>query len=509
MTARNDVELEYNADPRVAEVAATSAEIIMQDLVDTLRAAEYSWQGNTFKKLVNASGKEDLGGGVKVGITVAMQNLLLAFAGRTIPAETGTVTGTAVSPVAGRQIMIDSAALFQTANVQRGSLLINFSDFSIADVVSVDSETQLTTKTLVNGSLNAYTTTDVYHVFNIVQVSATGGNLTAVDALQATIAAILPTAFTQVVLTSSASATLSEQIDIQHASFDGGVHVDNGNVGGFADSGTAFPVGTPRVPVDNFPDALLIAAINGFEKIFIHGNAVLPVGPDFSMVEFVGQSKRRTLVTIAPGVTVTDCEFEDLSLTGTLDGVSSVRSCLVEDVSDFDGELTGCGLKGTISLLAGGEGEFINCYSEVAGGGATPIIDIGTAALLGRDYSGGVEFQNKTDASALSWDMDSGQIIVNDNCTAGTLTLRGVAKWSNKSTYAGTATVANELLVGEDLQSLRKLMQNRMETNPITGVMTIYDDDDVTVFMTGNIFEDVLAAQIYRGRGMERRNRLS
>ena len=38
---------------------------------------------------------------------------------------------------------------------------------------------------------------------------------------------------------------------------------------------------------------------------------------------------------------------------------------------------------------------------------------------------------------------------------------------------------------------------------------SIYDDNDTTVFLSGNIYEDVLAAQLYRGRGMERRNRLT
>jgi hypothetical protein len=60
-----------------------------------------------------------------------------------------------------------------------------------------------------------------------------------------------------------------------------------------------------------------------------------------------------------------------------------------------------------------------------------------------------------------------------------------------------------------NLNTLRKLMQNRMETNPTTGVLTIYDDDDSTPFLTGNIYEDVLASQLYRGRGIERRDRLT
>lgn len=508
MASRTDVEVTYADSPRVAEIAAPSTDINMQDLVDTLRDAEYSWAGNTSKKLLNASGKEDLGGGVRVGITAALQNLLLAFEGRTTPAETGTVTSNPGSVIVGRDQFVDTSADFVTAAVARGSLVINFTDQSVAEVVSVDDLNTLTTKTLVNGIGNTYDVADVYHVFNIIQCKADGGNLVAVDEAQATVAAILPTAFTQVTLTSSSSATISEQIDIRHASFEGAVHIDDGNQNGNAQAGTEFPVGTPRVPVDNFADALLIADINGFQHIQLMTDATLPAGPDFTGYIFVGKSKRRTTLTVPTGATVDNCEFDNMSLTGTLDGVSLVVNCTVYAILDFDGEMDLCGLSGDVTLNAGGFGEFINCHSEVAGD-LTPKIDVGTAACLGRDYSGGIEFINKTGTAAFSWDMDSGQIIVADTCTAGSVTLRGVAKWANKATYAGTTTVNNELLTGTDLQSLRKLMQNRMETDPTTGIMTIYDDDDVTVFMTGNIFEDVLAAQIYRGRGMERRDRLS
>jgi len=508
MASRNDLDITYNDDPRVAEVQAPSAEIIMQDLVDTLRDAEYSWQGNTFKKLVNASGKEDLGGGVKVGITVAMQNLLLAFAGRTTPAETGTVTSNPGSSIAGRDQFVDTSADFVTANVQRGSLVINFTDFSIADVISVDDLNTLTTKTLVNGTGNTYDVADVYHVFNIVQVSATGGNLTAVDALQATIAAILPTAFTQVVLTSSASATIQEQIDVQFSSFGGGVHVDQGNTNGFATSGTDFPTGTPRQPCDNFTDALTIATERGFERIFVHGDAVFPVGLDMNSIEFVGQSLRKTLITIPNGAIVDDCEYIDATITGTMDGISACSRCTLVDVTDLDGEMVDCGLTGFIRLKAGGEGEFINCHSEVAGGAGTPQIFIGTAALLGRNYSGGIHFKGKMSSMPMSWDMSSGQVVVDNDNVGGTLVLRGVGKWQGGESYLGNTLVQNEMLTGTDLQNLRKLMTNKMVTDPITGIMTIYDDDSVTVLLRGNIFEDVLAAQIYRGRGMERRDRL-
>ena len=134
----------------------------------------------------------------------------VSFEARRTPAETGTVTSTAASPITGRQIFIDGAATFMSNNVARGSLVINFTDQSIADVVSVDSETQLTTKTLVNGIGNTYDVADVYQVFNIIQCSLIGGNHTAVDDLDAEISPILPTAFTQVLLTLSSSATQVE-----------------------------------------------------------------------------------------------------------------------------------------------------------------------------------------------------------------------------------------------------------------------------------------------------------
>jgi len=208
MTTRIDIDVEYNSSPRIIEVDSPSVEMNMQDLVDTLRKQEDSFEGMSFDKLLNASGKQDLGNSVSVGITVSLQDMKLAFEGRTTPAETGQVTGSPAAPHAGEQILQDNIATFIANSVARGSLVINFTDRSIADVISVDSETQLTTKTLVNGLNNVYGASDFYHVFNIIQVKALGGNLTAVDSDDVTISAVLPTAFTQVLTESSSSATL-------------------------------------------------------------------------------------------------------------------------------------------------------------------------------------------------------------------------------------------------------------------------------------------------------------
>jgi len=76
---------------------------------------------------------------------------------------------------------------------------------------------------------------------------------------------------------------------------------------------------------------------------------------------------------------------------------------------------------------------------------------------------------------------------------------------------SGLTSAESSQLDGIDitLTVLRKLQMNRLETNPTTGVLTIYDDDDSSVLYSGNIYEDVLASQLYRGSGLERRNRLT
>ena len=99
MTTRYDVAVDWNESPRVVEVAAPSYEFIMQDVVDTLRKQEDSFRGMSESRLLSAAGKEELGGGVRVGITVSLENTLIAFEGRTTPAQVGTATSNSGTPI--------------------------------------------------------------------------------------------------------------------------------------------------------------------------------------------------------------------------------------------------------------------------------------------------------------------------------------------------------------------------------------------------------------------------
>lgn len=215
MTTRTDIDYDLSRSPRVAEVMEPSIEVIMQDYVDTTRPFESSFAAMSHPFLMSASGKEDLGGGVTVSITITEEDLKLAFQPRTTSAQAGSVTTGSSAPVRGEIHLFDTSALFITNEIMRGSLVINYSDFSVADVQEIVSETELITRTLVNGTTNSFQIGDVYDVFNIIQCTTTGGNLVANDANDITFPAILPTAFTQVIQQTSSSGTIQNLSSIE------------------------------------------------------------------------------------------------------------------------------------------------------------------------------------------------------------------------------------------------------------------------------------------------------
>ena len=55
----------------------------------------------------------------------------------------------------------------------------------------------------------------------------------------------------------------------------------------------------------------------------------------------------------------------------------------------------------------------------------------------------------------------------------------------------------------------QKILRNRIKTDPASGVLTIYDDDSVTPYMTALIYKDAAGTTAYNGTGAELRNRLA
>lgn len=446
MTVRNDVVVDFNPSPRIVTVEVPSTEYSMQDLVDTERNIEDSFRAMSEPKLLNASGKEDLGGGVVVGITVAHQDAQVAFQPRFTPAETGTITTDSGAPIGSQNPtvrLIDTSADFVTAGVARGSYYVNFTDGSVGDVVEVIGANELRVTVPVQGATNDFTSGDSYKVWNITQVFATGGNLTAVDSDGNALNAVLPTWGTQVVLTSASSATLQELNEIRFSVYQNKVWVDTTT----SNTGTIYPSGTPLQPVNNFPDAVAIGDALGIVEIQVLGDATLDTGDDVSGFLLRGQDEELTLITINAGANVLESQFRDASITGTLDGDSALKDCvIIPPLSFIEGTIKKCLIEvGTITLAGSNDVTILDCWSGVAGL-STPIIDFNGSGrdLVMRNWSGGIQINNKNGADNVSIDLTSGQIILDSTVTAGTVRVAGVGQLTDNS--SGT-TVNSEGLM--------------------------------------------------------------
>lgn len=427
--------------PRLIVVNAPDTEITIQQLVDQVRDWEDSPEGMTYEKLISAAGKENLGGGVSVGITATLENAQLYFEERSTPLVASETVSTADST---GKTCIAVGATFQTDSVGRGDIIYNQTTGAMATVLSVDSETQITHLPLSGGSRADWQISDNVVVYNQVQCNISGGNLVAVDDVGADLSPVLESPLTQVVRTSSSSATLQDLESVQAASFDGGVAVNVSS----SYSGTEFPVGTREQPVNNMADALTIAQNRGFNTFYVSGALTLSSGDFSAGYVFHGENVVTAVITVQAASDVNSCEFIHATIDGTIDNNNIFRECIVGDVTQLNGYLISSVLTGTVTLGGGLQANIINCYSGIAGGGAGqyPVVDMGGTGqtLVLRNYSGGIGIENCTGAGDSSLDFASGRAVFENTVTAGTFTVRGIAEITDNS--GGTAVVSDKTL---------------------------------------------------------------
>lgn len=288
---------------------------------------------------------------------------------------------------------------------------------------------------------------------------------------------------------SEAETIQLNSLAIEYSSFGGGVTLDEAN--GVA--GVDYPIGTPREPVNNLTDAMAIATTNGFGTIFVHGNALIDNGGDYSGMIFVGESQTKTILTITAEANVLNCEFYDAHVDGVLDGNAKLKDCVIEDLTFVTGYIEQCVISpGEIVLGGSADAHFLDCWSGVPGL-ETPSIDMGGSgqSLSMRNYNGGIKIKNKTGPDKVSIDLNSGQVIIDNTVTAGTIVLRGIGKWTNKEDYTGGATVYDELVDGRDLQEVHKAHFNKRVWDKVEKIITLYEDDGVTILYQFDTNDDM------------------
>ena len=239
----------------------------------------------------------------------------------------------------------------------------------------------------------------------------------------------------------SAGRRLRQVVDV--GVYEGGqVWIDTVNgVAGTAD----YENGTVDNPSDNIADATTIANSVGITRFKIAPNSSFTLASTYTGFNFSGdgrwtlglggqQLNNSTIIhaTVSGICTSTsNAYFENCEI-----GTATLPSCTVKASS----------LTSTIILADAGDYIFDQCYSAVAGTGS-PVVNfgllIGNTNLNMRHYSGGIEVQNMGQAGTDNMSLEGeGQLIINANCTGGTIAVRGNFKITDNS--GGSVTVVRD-----------------------------------------------------------------
>lgn len=289
--------------------------------------------------------------------------------------------------------------------------------------------------------INGYTVTfeDGQYAVELTQANSNVGDVVNVN---------------QVSVRSNNSAGLISTPLIEYASFENGVTVNSTS----GSSGTIFPIGTRRDPVDNLSDALLIADYRGLKKIYVEGSLIIDSGLDYDQFLFEGSTKVHDSVDIKADAGVYNTVFRELLVTGVLDGQNELVNCTIIDLSYVNGIIKDSGLKGTITLGGGLLAEIINCYTETMNN--APTLDMGGSgqdAVL-PDFSGTITIKNLTGPNFCGVGLDAGRIYLDNTVTSGTIHVSGTGRLMDtlgnhipSGTWNGGVTVVNELSSPENI----------------------------------------------------------
>ena len=246
----------------------------------------------------------------------------------------------------------------------------------------------------------------------------------------------------QVSVRSYNSAGLISSPAIEYASYGDGVSIDVNS----SFSGTIYPVGTLQKPVNNLSDAVIIANSRGFNNLYFLSDFTFTTGTVITNFNFRGRGLQQTLLTFQNGSVTANCSCFDAKVTGRGFGVTYLENCyhynygggdlmpsnrtVVNKSCIFEGE-------SYIPSRYTGNLFVIDCWSAGADESDAPVVNMNGAAcnIITRNYNGATKLANcSSPDSKMSYDFNSGILILADTVVSGSMDVRGTGKLINNST---------------------------------------------------------------------------
>ncbi len=188
-------------------------------------------------------------------------------------------------------------------------------------------------------------------------------------------------------------------------------------------------VGTRRAPCGDLTTALNVAVGEGITILNIIGDydSTPDESTDFSTgYQFTADSPTN-IFTIDPDLNLLNCSFNNMTLSGSVDGVNKIENCHCNGVTNFSGVIYQSDVEGDISLVGtaiSGQAAILSCYSAIAALNYPRITNCGDQEIVVRDFRGSLGIADMTGGSH-SIGIYGGRLIIEASCSGGTIYVRG------------------------------------------------------------------------------------
>jgi hypothetical protein len=443
MTVRTDVSIDWESSPRILTVAAPSTEITIQDLFDTCKYLEDSPVGLSYLFLISAGGKEALGGSDAVGITATLNNAVVAFEARSGPTwELCIISG-------GNLVAVDDVGANLDPRYPTAYTTVDRALSSSPTISGVESIAEDTADAVWDEDLSGH------NVLNSASVGLRG---------------------------------TTYQI--------GSLIFDSVN----GTSGTGWPVGTTYEPSDNLTDALLIMSYGKVKDLILQSDLTISATHDVSDLVIRTIGLMDTDVILGSGCTANNTSFRNVNLSGEITAGNQllIYDCSIGNLTNFRG------IMNNVAFLQGSEiviNGWANIIQGTAGGDPTNEVEfsIGTAALNMSHWTGNLKLKNKTGSNRSVINCDSGNIIIDSTCVAGTIQLLGTGFIEADNSGPGCnvdlegfnslETISNAVWEHDSGDLVAAMQGGRWKIDTTLNQMIFYRPDNVTEIARFDLFD--------------------
>ena len=215
-------------------------------------------------------------------------------------------------------------------------------------------------------------------------------------------------------------------------------------------SGVEFPIGMKHQPVNNIPDALILLDRFHLSGLCINGDTPIPAGTNLNGVNFCsGGTIDRTILIPNTTVTTNGTKFKGIILTGTLNGRTEMKGCVLEDLVGIRGNVLDSSFSGAIGFddSSGQTTVMARCYSS--GEKGIPVFSLYDVKLSVTDWIGKGILADKTGTSYLGISCSGGVFDIAVSCVAGFIIFTGDGTVDEDLSGAG-CIVADSFMLNKD-----------------------------------------------------------